>query len=390
MSKKDQTDYYAELLLERKEFAPSQDQIIEAIVIAKSNRGLFLDINKCFEGYINQSEIGNKSIDDFNLGDKIEAYVISDKTNLDGVFKLSLKQIEESKNWAILEQSKDQNLELNIVKVLASGLEVQIELTKQIAFVPFRYLDSRYPSLKDIEREKWVGLKIPGRIYELDKSRNKIILNNRVISDEQKEAKKDELLSTLSVGQEVSGKIVRLSDFGVFIDIGGIDALVPASELSWRRFKKPEEIHNLGDTIKAKIFRIDVENKKLAASVKELNPDPWTALPESICLGASVNAKVITQADFGVFLEVYPGVEALLHKSNLPEARELPKIGEELEVKIINIEASKRRMGLSLSIKDDVSLESVSAETEIEAERDEEVEEDNAERIETKEFEHAN
>jgi small subunit ribosomal protein S1 len=178
-------------------------------------------------------------------------------------------------------------------------------------------------------------------------------------------------LSTLSVGQEVIGKIVRLSDFGVFIDIGGIDALIPASELSWRRFKKPEEILSVGQELRAKIFRIDTEKKKLAASVKDIEPDPWTVIPETLQEGACLNAKVITQAEFGVFLEVLPGVEALLHKSNLPEGMELPAIGDELEVQVISIEVSKKRMGLSLKVKDDLKTQEQEAE-------------------ETKEFEHVN
>jgi ribosomal protein S1 len=345
MSKKDYGSTYAELLLERKENSPKLREVCSATILAKNSRGLLLDINKTFEGYVSTQELGSKSIDSFEINNPMDVLVIGESE--DGIYKLSIRQIEESKKWQELESLKGQNLELSITKVSKSGVEVEIAVTQQTGFIPFGYLDHRYGELKNAKREDWIGLKIPGRIHELDQSRNKIILDNKVISAEQKEARQEEILSALSIGQNITGTVVRTTDFGVFVDLGGIDALIPASELSWRRFKKPAEVVEIGSQITARVFRIDHEGKKIALSIKQIEPDPWTVLNESVKVGAKLNGKVVTKAEFGVFVEVLPGVEALLHKSHFDNKEEkLPAIGEAIEAEIVNLDAAKKRMGI--------------------------------------------
>lgn len=341
------TDRYAEMLLERKEMQPQTQELCDAIVIAKNSKSLYLDINKTFEGYVNKQEIGLKAFDEYQLGEKLQVFVLSGP-NQEGLYKLSIKKIEDSKNWKQLEELQKQNLDVKITKIVKSGIEVEIPVTKQTGFIPFRYLDSNYGDLAGKAEEQWIGIDIPARVHEFEQSKNKIILNNKVISDELKKARAEEVLSQLAVGQEVTGKVVRITDFGVFVDIGGIDALIPASELSWRRFKKPADVVNKGDEIKAKVFRVEIDNKKIGLSVKQVQPDPWTVLPEELKVGATVKGKVITHADFGVFVEVLPGVEALLHKSNLGE-KEFPAIGSEIEAKVDNIDVANKRMGLGLA-----------------------------------------
>ncbi len=345
MSVKDFGIIQAELLLERKENKPQAGEVCTATVLVKNSRGLYVDINKTYEAYIPAQELGSV---DYNVGDRIEACVVGTEANQDGIYKLSLKEIENSKNWHKLEELQGQSLDLLITRLVKSGVEVEIIATKQTAFVPFRYIDSHYGPLAGLDQNDWVGRHISGRIQELDRSKNKIILNNRVISEEQKIAHTEEVMRSLAIGQEVHGKIVRLADFGVFVDVGGVDALVPASELSWRRFKKPSDIVKVGDELTAKVFRVDTENKKIGLSVKQAQLDPWTVLPEFIQIGARVSGPIVTRADFGVFVEILPGVEALLHKSNFNEGAEFPEIGTRLEAEISNLNASQRRMGIKL------------------------------------------
>lgn len=351
---------YAELLLERKEKEPSLKEVTQAVILAKNSRGLCLDINKAYEGYVSLNELGRKDVSEYEVGQKLDVFVINKQ--IDGFYKLSIKDVENAQKWDELEKLKDQNLELKITKVVKSGVEAEILVAGLIGFIPFRYLDTQHTVLSDKDREKWSGITLSGRIHELDKSKNKIILNNRVIVEEQREAKAEETLSRLSLGQEIEGPIVRITDFGVFVDIGGLDALVPASELSWRRFKKPSEVAKVGDHIKAKVFRIDVDAKKVGLSVKQLEPDPWTVVPEDIKIGSKVSGRVVTHAEFGAFVEVMPGVEALLHKSNMKDDL-MPEIDQEVKAIVVNLDLTKRRMGISNTFEEESGAEDNQGET---------------------------
>ena len=174
MSKKTYEDSIAEILLERKENNPEAKQLIKVTVLAKSSRGLFVDINKTYEGCVNPRELGARTLEDYNIGETIDVYVIGEDTNQPGVFKLSVRKIEDEKQWQDLEKLQGQNLEVVITKVLKSGIEVEIIATKQIGFMPYGYLDSREEPLKSKRKEDWAGISIPARIHELDQSKNKI------------------------------------------------------------------------------------------------------------------------------------------------------------------------------------------------------------------------
>ena len=339
-------DPEAEIILERKESHPKTGEICKATVLAKNSQGLYLDINKCFEGQVSIQELGDKRVESFRLGETLEFYVLGEDKNLDGVFRLSLKQIENETKWQQLEAFKDQNLELTISKVLKSGIEVEIETTKQIGFIPYGYIDNKQEALKNFKKEEWQGKKIPGRIHELEKSKNKIILNNKVICDALREVKAKEIMSGLAIGQSISGQVVRIADFGVFVDLGGLDALIPSSELSWRRFKKPSDVVKVGETINAKVFKLENDKQRVALSVKQAEPNPWTVLSADIRPGfQKAKAKVLSEAEFGVFVELLPGIEALLHKSNFSSGNK-PTLDQELDVEIINIEIEKKRIGV--------------------------------------------
>lgn len=342
-------DQEAEIILERKENKPQIGEICKATILAKNSQGLYLDINKVYEGQVSNQELGDRNINSFSVGEILDFYITGEDKNIPGLYRLSLKQIENEHKWQQLEELKAKNLELTITKVLKSGVEVEIASTKQIGFIPYGYIDNKYETIKNYKKEEWTGKKIPGRIHELDKSKNKIILNNKVISDELREAKAKELLGSLAIGQDIEGEVVRIADFGVFVDIGGLDALIPSSELSWRRFKKPSDIVSVGDNVKAKVFKIETDKQRIALSIKQANPDPWTVLPEEIKPGyTKENAKVVSQADFGVFVEILPGVEALLHKTNFQDNPK-PELNDAINVEVTNIDADKKRMGVKFS-----------------------------------------
>ncbi len=341
---KDHGILQAEILLERKESRPEIGQICSATVLVKNSRGLYIDINKSFEGFIPAQELGSTN---YKTGDRIEACVLS--IEQDNIYKLSVREIENSKNWKKLEELGSQSTELIISKLLKSGIEAEIILTGQTAFIPFRFIDTHFGPLAGLDQNDWIGKRIEARVEELDRSKNKILFNNRSVSDERRIAHTEKVMGGLKVGEIISGKVVRIADFGVFVDVGGVDALVPASELSYQRFKKPSDIVNVGDELRAKVFRVDTENKKIGLSVKQAQDDPWTVLSENLKIGSSVKGKVVSKAEFGVFVEILPGVEALLHKSNFKEGEEFPEIGTQVEAEIANLNSAQKRMGIKFA-----------------------------------------
>lgn len=344
MLKERYKDQEAEIILERIENKPQNSSLCKGTILAVNSNGLYLDINKSFEGFVNLGELGEKNLDFYRIGEQIDCWVLGEDKQQEGLFRLSIKELENEAKWQILEGLQGQNLEAKIHKILKTGIEVELESTGQIAFVPYTYIDNKQEQLKNKDKNSWLGLRIPVRLHEFDKKKNKIILNNRIITDEIKNSKIEELIKGLALGQELEVEILRITDFGAFVDLGGLDALIPSSELSWRRFKKTSEVVKIGEKIKAKIFKIEQEQKRIALSVKQAYPDPWTVIPEEIKIGFEKKAKVVSQADFGVFVELLPGIEALLHKSNYNKLE--PNLGDELSVEIINLDLPKRRIGV--------------------------------------------
>lgn len=339
-----QEDKLAALILERKENLPQKDTIIQAKIIAINTNGLYLDINKSFEAYISQKEL-SENTENYKVGDTIEAFVLGEDKNQSGIFRLSTKQIDLEKKWQKLEDLLNQELEVRISKAVKSGLEVTIIGTEDLAFIPNSCLDAQAVALRNKKPEQWLGTTITAKLQEIDKSKNKIILNHKLVSERLKQENFAKVFSSLEIGQNLDLEIIRLAEFGAFVDINGVDALVPASELSWQRFEKVKDIHKVGDKIKAQIFKLDFEKNKIVLSVKKATTCPWQTISETISIGYRQKAKVVSIADFGVFVEIIPGVEALLHKSNYTET---PKMHEEILVEIKNIEASKKRMGVLL------------------------------------------
>lgn len=335
-----------QILLDRQDKEPKIGEIITGSVLSINSNGIYLDINKCYEAFVNANEMGDRK--DYKTGERIEVLITDKEKKTKGVFRASLKKIEEKGKWKKLEEIKDTNLEVEIKKVVKSGVEVLIDLTKQTAFIPFKLIDYKFVTLKNLNQAEWVGKKIPAKIHEIDETKNKIILDHKTISEEQMKAKSNEVMSKLAIGQEITGKVVRTTKFGVFIEYEGIDILIPSSELSWARFSEPSDLVTVGDDISGKVFKIDQDNHQIAISRKQIVPDPWTIIDEAkYAVGTKHKVKVISHADFGFFVEVEPGIEALLHKSNYSE-KEFPEINTKLEVEIINLEKSKKRMGVKL------------------------------------------
>ena len=320
----------------------TQESEVSYKVLLKLKDGYLVDINDDWEGFIPNSHILNGLENEQALQETFKALVISGSDKSDR-YVVSPKALKEKFVWENLQKLKEENKSLRVLisKVIKGGAEVYIEGIR--AFLPGRYI-----KLVGISQDNWVNQEIDVLIEELDYKEKKIILNQRKAVDLEKQQKAEVAIQKLNEGDMVEAAILRIANFGVFVDLGGLDGLIPASELSWGRFNHPKEIVKVGQTLRARVFRIEKENCRVALSVKQLLGDPWDQIDSDWEVGREIAGKVVSEAPFGLFIELMPGVEGLLHNSEIPEGAEKPRTGSIITTKIIKIDLDQRKVGLSL------------------------------------------
>ena len=318
-----------------------KDSEVSCKLLAKVKDGYLVDINCEWEGFIPSSHILNYA-DDSNLAESFKALVISGPDKSDR-YMVSPKALKEKSVWEMLENLKTESksFKVTISKVIKGGAEVFIDGLR--AFLPGRYI--RLPGMS---QDNWVNQEIDVLIEELDYKEKKIILNQKKADDLEKQKKAENAVKGLNEGDIVEASVLRIADFGIFVDLGGLDGLIPASELTWGRFTHPKDIVKTGQKVQARIFRIEKENLRVALSIKQLLGDPWEQIENEVGIGELVTGKVINEAPFGLFIELKPGVEALLHNSEMAEGMEKPKVGSMITAKLIKIDTDQRKIGLSL------------------------------------------
>lgn len=267
-----------------------------------------------------------------------------------------LKELEDAlENQDILEGKVKQVVAAGIVVDLGSGIE---------GFMPGSLVDTRYiPDFNEFKDKE-----IQFKVLEYDREKGKLILTRRKIMEEEKGKEKEETLNSLEVGSNITGTVKRLTDFGAFVDVGGIDGLVHISELSWERISHPKEVLQVGDEIEVKVLEVLPEKERISLSIRKTLPDPWTKAIEDIESGQFISGKVTRLVNFGAFIEIKPGVEGLAHISQLAEYHvkhpsEILKEGEEVEVKILEVKPKAKRISLSLKDASGVKVVPGSADT---------------------------
>jgi len=217
-------------------------------------------------------------------------------------------------------------------------------MSQLIGFGQIRQATERYRRLNAL-----VGKKMLLKVIEVNRGRRRLILSQQAAAKEWRAERRRQLLEELQPGQVRTGRVSQITNFGLFINLGGLDGLVHVSELSWGRIENPAEVYHVGQRIKVKVLSVDRERQRIALSIKALVPDPWETVEQRYTIGKLVEGKVSQMADFGVFVELEPGVEGLLHNSELlsDEQREELAVGTNVLVKVIRIEPDRRRIGLS-------------------------------------------
>ena len=330
----------------------SVGQIIKGKLVQLEKDGALVDIGSKAEAFLPNKEVVNKDddrklVDVLNMNDEYEFFVLKEATPK-APMTLSYKRVAQARGWAKLEELKtnDDTVEGEVSALVKGGVVIESHGVR--GFIPASQLRLRG------ENQAAKGQKLEFKILELDKRKGKLICSQKVAIEDEKAGLRDKAIQELEIGQVISGEVVRVAEFGAFIDIGGIDGLLPVSEISWQRISHPREVLSVGDKISVKILKIDKASKKISLSFKRLQPDPWTEIEGKFAEGMVVKGTVVKLAVFGVFVEIYPGVEALLPTSEITNEEEDPspdnylKPGDEVEVLIKKFSPYERRISLSL------------------------------------------
>lgn len=357
------TDAMAEMgeWLEMSPSAPRRGDIVRGTIVRITPTEILVDIGMKAEGVITGRELERipKEIREvLREGDVIQVQVVNPEDR-SGNILLSLQRALMEEDWQRARQAMEAGeiLELVVSGYNKGGLVVKVGRLR--GFIPASQVvpqeegEGKLPVEQRLKRR--VGQKIHACIIEVNPEANRLILSERAAQQELRRRRKEELLERLQPGMRVKGRVISLADFGAFVDLGGADGLIHVSELSWRRVNHPREVLSVGQEVEVEVISVDRERKRIALSRKRVEPDPWQQAVAQLREGQLVEAVITRLTNFGAFaaLKEFPGVEGLIHISELAEHRvnhpkEVVHEGEELVVRLIRIDPENRRLALSL------------------------------------------
>jgi len=320
-------------------------------VVKVEDKVALVDIGYKNEGILTIGEVSNVHIDKVSdvlqEGDEIDVRVLRINEEEDKVF-LSKRAVDRERAWEDLQRKFETGevFEATVANVVKGGLVVDVGVR---GFIPASMVERHF--VEDFSDYK--GRTLTLKVVELDKEQNKVILSHRAVLEDELNKKKQELFQRLKPGDVVEGRVQRLTDFGAFVDLGGVDGLVHVSEIAWHHVEKPSDVLKEGDTVKVKILNVDPENERISLSIKETVPGPWDEAKERFSVGQIVEGTVMRRVPFGAFVELMPGVEGLVHISQIsrrhigtPE-EELQE-GQKVKVKILDLNFEAQRISLSI------------------------------------------
>src|SRR5260370_11466315 len=268
---------------------------------------------------------------------------------MEGTIVLSKEKAEKVKVWEEVEKAYNESsiIRGRVIERIKGGLAVDIGIR---AFLPGSQIDVR--PVKNLDSLR--GKEIECRVIKLNRKRGNIVLSRKLVLENEQESKKAFRLEVLKEDAEVSGIVKNITDYGVFVDLGGIDGLLHVTDLSWGRVNHPSEMFNVGDEITVKILKYDREKERVSLGYKQLTPDPWTLVRQVYPIGARVTGKVVNLTDYGAFIELEPGVEGLIHVSEMSWSKrvkhpsKLLQMGQDVEALILDVDMENRRISLGL------------------------------------------
>jgi small subunit ribosomal protein S1 len=350
----DNSDKYSEK--ERKEYEKMYDdtlstitanEVIEGTVISMNKREVVINIGYKSEGVVSLNEFRYNP--DLKLGDKVEVYVESQEDKK-GQLVLSHKKARALKSWdRVNEALENDEIIKGYVKCRTKGGMI-IDVFGIEAFLPGSQIDVK--PIRDYD--VYVGKTMEFKVVKINYEFKNVVVSHKALIEAELEQQKKEIIAKLEKGQILEGTVKNITSYGVFIDLGGVDGLIHITDLSWGRVNHPEEIAQLDQKLKVVILDFDDDKKRIALGLKQLTPHPWDSLDPNLKVGDKVKGKVVVMADYGAFIEIAPGVEGLIHVSemswsqHLRSAQEFLKVGDEVEAQILTLDREERKMSLGI------------------------------------------
>lgn len=326
-------------------------EVVKGKVIKVESSQAFVDVGYKWDGILPISEISSLHVEQISdvlrEGDEIECKVLRLDEENDKLI-LSKKAVDAERAWKELQQKYEANENINatVADVVKGGLVVDLGVR---GFIPASLVERHF--VEDFSDYK--GRELTLKVIEIDPEKNKLILSRKAVLEEELNKKKAETLQSLEVGQIIEGTVQRLTDFGAFVDIGGVDGLVHVSELAWNRVDHPSDVLSEGDKIQVKVLKVFPESERISLSLKETLEGPWDQVSQHIQVGDIIAGTVRRLVSFGAFVEVYPGVEGLVHISQISARHiatpsEVLKENQEVKVKVLDMQTDQKRISLSI------------------------------------------
>lgn len=316
------------------------------------------------EGVIPSKEVSttmeSNPTDKYKVGDTVKVVVVSkigdDKEG--GSYLLSIRRLEALKVWDEIKEKADkgENITVKVTRPVRGGLVVNADGVR--GFIPASMITDHFVS--DLNQYKGAELEV--KIIEVVPEDNRLILSHRAVAEKDRKEAREKIMGSLKVGDIVEGKVARLTNFGAFVDLGGIDGLVHVSEISYDHVSKPSDILKVGEDVKVKVLAIEPERNRISLSIKQLQPGPWDDIEEKAAVGSILDGTVKRLVDFGAFVEVLPGVEGLVHISqishkHIDKPSDVLKSGEKIQVKVLSVDPEEHRLALSMKALEEAPKE---------------------------------
>jgi small subunit ribosomal protein S1 len=336
-----------------------EGDVVTGAVVRIDKDEVLVDIGYKSEGVIPSNELSiRKSVnpaEEVSIGEEVDALVLT-KEDQDGRLILSKKRARFERAWRRIEAAAESGEPVHgsVIEVVKGGLIVDLGVR---GFLPASLVDiRRVPNL-----DEYLGQTIESKVIELNRPRNNVVLSRRAVLEEERKEQRQAILERLQPGLVIEGQISNIVEFGAFVDLDGIDGLIHISELSWSHVNHPSEILNIGDTVQVKVLDIDRDRQRISLGLKQTQEDPWQRVVDTYSVGDELEGKVTKVVAFGAFVEILEGVEGLVHISELAQQhvenpREIVHPGDDVRVKILEIDSERRRLSLSIKRVEDQIL----------------------------------
>ncbi|MGE0252708.1 MAG: 30S ribosomal protein S1 [Dongiaceae bacterium] len=347
----DMTENFAALLEDFYSTRETREgNVVKGRIVGIENDTVTVDVGLKSEGRISLREFGQAGSDpEIKIGDFVEVYVerLEDK---DGNAVLSREKARREESWVVLEEAfqKQQRVTGVIFGRVKGGFTV--DLAGAVAFLPASQVDIR--PVRDIS--PLIGQAQPFQILKMDRKRGNIVVSRRAVLEESRAEARSELVSNLSEGQILTGTVKNITDYGAFIDLGGVDGLLHVTDIAWKRVNHPSEALNVGQQVKVQVIRFNAETQRISLGMKQLESDPWEGVGAKYPVGAKLKGRITNITDYGAFVELEAGVEGLVHVSEMSWTKKnihpnkLVSSSQEVEVMVLDVDPAKRRISLGL------------------------------------------